>query len=182
MSMPAFTAEASLYTTLGRNRTARGVATAAPAIHASAIWEVGEEVIEVEGDAPGLPWGWHPPGDWGGGGGLPTGGFGGGPRGGSGGGPKTGPKSPAKETKCTTKQLQSPGGSRCVDQMQEDIRNCGATTADVSDEVFYKCLEKIHYVRCTDDNRLGCCRDLDERRPDGTRKRQCEPAGVVPPQ
>jgi hypothetical protein len=77
MSMPAFTAEASLYTTLGRNRTASGVATAAPVIHASAIWEVGEEVIEVEGDAPGLPWGWHPPGDWGGGGGLPTGGLGG---------------------------------------------------------------------------------------------------------
>ena len=110
---------------------------------------------------------------------MPTGGFGGGPRGGGGGGPKTVPKGPkvlAKEVACSKNQEKSKGGKDCFKKAQQDIVNCSRAGIGIDAD---KCMS--HYLRCMDDNRLGCCIDTDERRPDGTRKRKCEPAGVVPP-
>lgn len=90
MNMPRFTAEASLYRTNGHYRTGRNRhAVHLPArmngtIHtAVTIIEWGEEVIEIEGQAPQAPW--NP---WVGGGGVtgPLGGPSGAGGGGEGGG------------------------------------------------------------------------------------------------
>lgn len=101
INMPGFTAEDSLYRTSGhyrsdRNRHAINLpAQTISTIHPTAAM-VGEEVIEVFGEAPqapwGLPWGWGP-GGWSGGSG--GGGTPGGPTdGGGGGGGGTVPKPP----------------------------------------------------------------------------------------
>ena len=103
-NMPGFSAEVSLYTSSGHyrsNRNSNGVsfltAGTISGIHTAAAM-VGEEVIEIVGEAPlGLPFGWGP-GGWvgSGGGSTPTGprdGGGRGPGAGGGSGPKP-PKSP----------------------------------------------------------------------------------------
>jgi|RhiMethySRZTD1v2_1073278.scaffolds.fasta_scaffold597095_2 hypothetical protein len=95
-NMPGFSAEVSLYTSGGHyrsNRNSNTVSFAASAIgviHAAAAM-VGEEVIEIVGEAPwGLPMGWGPGGWVGSGGGTtPTG-----PREGGGGGPGAGGSGP----------------------------------------------------------------------------------------
>jgi hypothetical protein len=165
MNMPGFTAEASLCKTSGRYRSARHMTKlAANAIYASAEMMVGEEVVEVKGEAPsvpppwGAPWGWGP-GGWSGGGGAPSPGgeVAWGPPGGTVGGVAKRYSSYFIKN-CTVDQAYSDDAKPCRDKIQNDLENKVRT-------------EKVHYIRCVGD-KMGCCQNYRDSR--GKLRRSCE--------
>ena len=146
MTMPRFTADASLYKTSGHYQTSRQVSNVPTqmigTIRLSMI-DVGGEVIEIhEHWPPDAPW--NPP-SWGGHEGT---GPQGGPvdhepadaRGGGGGG-KRPPKKPPKDNVCTMEQFQSKAAKPCMDQINKDMMNGSKDT---------------RYLRCKG-AKMECC-------------------------
>jgi hypothetical protein len=144
-NLPAFTAEASLYSTSGHYRASYR----APGLPGHTIGtirlseiDVPGEVIEIEDDAPWwpAPWGGHTgPGTTGGG--EPGSGEPGG--GGAGGGTPsdTNPKGPPDSPGCSTRQVQSAPAGPCIHQRESDLMNG---------------VKSPHYLRCTGE-KMQCC-------------------------
>ena len=171
MSIPAFTAEASLDRGMAHFQTSRNSTSLRTPIIGSIAPALGisDEGIEVHscragyiqlGEGPNMvcvdpanpdPYRTHGhegPGETRLGAGEPTGRGRGGKR----------PKPPKKDAfGCYPDQIQSDAAGPCVDQIEQDVIN-GA--------------EHLHYVRCVG-KRMGCCQDYIGT--DGKRHRNCTP-------